>query len=224
MKNENISNSITWVIKAMEQYDPNIYFDDGLQNEPPVDEDIQSTIVQAVRELLFNAVKYAESNKAHIKLSFPGSFVKVTVEDDGVGFDPKDIEFTPAEDRGFGLFHIKERMDVLGGQTKIESIPDGGTKITLMVPLEGDGKEQTDGGQIAGEEQEQQDSAAEESSSKIKVLLVDDHDMMRDGLRRIIESENDLTVIAEAPDAESAIDAVDDAKPDVVIMEANELK
>src|SRR5699024_7330406 len=51
--------------------------------------------------------------------------------------------------------------------------------------------------------------------------LVDDHEMMREGLRKIIEDEPDLTVVAEAADAETAIDTVDETATDVVIMDIN---
>lgn len=55
----------------------------------------------------------------------------------------------------------------------------------------------------------------------IEVLLVDDHDIMRDGLKRIIEEEDGLTVIKEATNAENAIDGLKQTVPDVVIMDIN---
>ncbi len=219
LKEENISGTLKWIINAMEPYDINIHFDDTVQNEPKVGEDIKTTVVQSVRELLFNVVKHADSDEARIKLSFPANTVRITVEDNGKGFDMDNTDFAVTEDGGFGLFHIKERLGVLGGRADIESKPGDGTTVTLIAPLKA--AQEAAGQEAAGQEAAGQEAATEQSVSKIKVLLVDDHEMMREGLRKIIEGEDDLTVIAEAADAETAIDAVKQAEPDVVIMDIN---
>lgn len=53
----------------------------------------------------------------------------------------------------------------------------------------------------------------------IKVFLADDHAVVRDGLRLILEAQEDITVVGEAADGHQAIDRVLKAKPDVVIMD-----
>jgi DNA-binding NarL/FixJ family response regulator len=52
-----------------------------------------------------------------------------------------------------------------------------------------------------------------------KVLIVDDHAMIRESLRRIIESEPDMVVVGEAGNGREAIDAVSDLRPDIVTMD-----
>ena len=61
--------------------------------------------------------------------------VRITVEDDGAGFDPSEIEGIAATERGFGLFSIKERLHYLGGSMHIKSAPNQGTRITLLAPF-----------------------------------------------------------------------------------------
>jgi DNA-binding NarL/FixJ family response regulator len=56
-------------------------------------------------------------------------------------------------------------------------------------------------------------------SRKIRILVVDDHQMFRASLRQIIESMNDMEVIAEADNGLSAIKQVQKFKPDIVIMD-----
>ncbi|MGB5605169.1 MAG: response regulator transcription factor, partial [Gammaproteobacteria bacterium] len=51
------------------------------------------------------------------------------------------------------------------------------------------------------------------------VLLVDDHPLMRQGLRTLLESEADLTVVGEAADGEKALEQVRALSPDVVVMD-----
>jgi len=61
----------------------------------------------------------------------------------------------------------------------------------------------------------------EQSERKIRVLLVDDHAGMRDALRTFINSEPDLTVIAEAVNGQSALDVFRRTTPDVVLMDGS---
>ena len=55
--------------------------------------------------------------------------------------------------------------------------------------------------------------------SDIKILLVDDHAVVRMGFKMLIEAESDMTVIAEAESGEQGIKAFKEHKPDIVIMD-----
>ncbi|PWK13494.1 response regulator [Tumebacillus permanentifrigoris] len=55
----------------------------------------------------------------------------------------------------------------------------------------------------------------------IRVLLCDDHTILRDGLRNLLEGESDLQVVGEASDGQQAIEAVRQLQPDVVLMDIN---
>lgn len=59
------------------------------------------------------------------------------------------------------------------------------------------------------------------TSSKLTLMLVDDHPMWRDTLRKVLEHARVGTVVAEAPDGEEAIERAREAKPDLVIMDIN---
>lgn len=60
---------------------------------------------------------------------------------------------------------------------------------------------------------------AEGKSGKKKVLIVDDHPLVRQGLRTVIEQEPNLEVCGEAESADKALDAVENEKPDIVIVD-----
>lgn len=53
----------------------------------------------------------------------------------------------------------------------------------------------------------------------VRVLLVDDHQLMREGLRRILEGTRGIQVVGEAHDGRSALAAVGEARPDVIVMD-----
>lgn len=61
--------------------------------------------------------------------------------------------------------------------------------------------------------------AAITNTNPISVLIVDDHPVVRDGYRRLLESAGDITVIAEASSGEAGYQAYKDHAPDVVIMD-----
>jgi len=62
-------------------------------------------------------------------------------------------------------------------------------------------------------------AAKQPTSDKQKILIVDDHPMVREGLRRIIDSQTDLTVCGEAGNAKEALAAVKTRQPDLVLLD-----
>ena len=89
-------------------------------------------IFQLVRELLFNVIKHAGVNAADIYVRSPndGRF-SVIVEDHGVGFDPEQVTSGI-----FGLFSLRERIGLFGGELDIWSHPNAGTRVTLTLPID----------------------------------------------------------------------------------------
>ncbi|KKL13276.1 hypothetical protein LCGC14_2527390, partial [marine sediment metagenome] len=56
-------------------------------------------------------------------------------------------------------------------------------------------------------------------NSKIKVLIADDHKIVRDGLKTLLESQSDLEIVGETMDGRSTVKAVESLSPDIVIMD-----
>ena len=101
----------------------------------PVAEDTRVLLFNAVRELLFNVVKHAGVLRACVQLDSCGEdHVRIVVSDTGTGFDPAKVHADAADPGGFGLFSIRERLDLLGGQFSVESSPGAGTRVEIRVP------------------------------------------------------------------------------------------
>ena len=107
--------------------------DDG--KPKPLDDDIRVILFRNVRELLINVVKHANARNVKVSIHKLGEKMCVTVEDDGVGFDPADVASMAVEMATFGLFSIRERLEQLEGYLEIQAEPGRGSKITMTAPL-----------------------------------------------------------------------------------------
>jgi PAS domain S-box-containing protein len=100
----------------------------------PISEDRRVILFQALRELLVNVAKHARATQAKIVLESDGRCVRIQVVDDGCGFESSFLKFPESTARGFGLFSIRERLALLGGELKIDSAQGQGTRATVTVP------------------------------------------------------------------------------------------
>jgi signal transduction histidine kinase len=99
----------------------------------PQSEETRIFLFQAARELLFNVTKHADVKRARVELRRrEDGQVQLIVQDQGTGFDP--AERQGPSSGGFGLFSIRERLEMLGGRMEIDSAPEAGTRITLLTP------------------------------------------------------------------------------------------
>lgn len=102
----------------------------------PMDNALRGLLFQCARELLTNALKHAQTSAIDVYLARIGEDVSLTVTDYGVGFSPAQLQARPEqEQRGFGLFHIRQRVAGLGGRFDISSAPGQGTRAAIRVPL-----------------------------------------------------------------------------------------
>ena len=86
-----------------------------------------------IRELVINAVRHGAATQINIRGEMTASALKITVKDNGRGFDPTS---RPGPDEGhFGILGIQERLDRLGGTLDISSTPGHGAEFTITVEL-----------------------------------------------------------------------------------------
>ena len=96
---------------------------------------MRSLVFESVRELLFNAVKHSHARSAAVNLRMVAGQLQIVVSDQGAGFDPKSLNRVGKPGGGFGLFSIRERLDLVGGNLEIDSRPGKGSRFVLTVPI-----------------------------------------------------------------------------------------
>lgn len=106
------------------------------------DYDTRIGMYRAVQEFLNNVARHARAQNVRISLQWTADDVEIEVSDDGVGFNVEQVmEFSPA-DSSFGLFSVRETIELLGGTLTVESSRGIGTRIRLCVPLRESGSEE----------------------------------------------------------------------------------
>lgn len=93
-------------------------------------------LFRIIQEALSNVYRHAKAKKVWISLEMNHSLFKTTIQDDGIGFDLRQVARDPEKWASFGLKGIKERCRLLNGTAAIESRPGHGTRITIELPLE----------------------------------------------------------------------------------------
>lgn len=199
-------------------------------------------VFQSVRELLFNVVKHAQVKAATVIWSMHSSNeLRITVADDGKGFDREAAVVRNADSGRFGLFSIGERMQAMGGRFEVESACGQGTRATMIVPYwpqtkspsslaedtasDGQAPEALSAGGAerprSPHDTENAPAQSGPAAREIRVLLVDDHVMVRHGIKSLLDSHDNLRVVGEASDGQRAIELTKELRPDVVIMDVN---
>jgi len=211
--------ALHWLAEQMAQQGLKVDVRVLTPESPSFDEHQSDMLFQAVRELLANVAKHSGVSSASVTVQKQDADTwLLTVQDYGQGFDINAVHYQPSGEH-FGLFSIQERMEALSGWCRIHSVPGEGTTVELglaVVPSDVKPKPHV--------------SRTTPRSSRVlrpakplrwRVLLVDDHAMVRQGLRSILETYPDLEVVAEAADGMEAVDSALSKQPDVVVMDIN---
>jgi signal transduction histidine kinase len=106
-----------------------VRFESGLAEER-LPAEVETALYRIVQESLTNIVKHSRAHTISIVLVRKPGAVAAVIEDDGQGFDPAAVR-----DGGFGLEGMRERVGLLDGRLRIESLEGSGTTLVAEVPL-----------------------------------------------------------------------------------------
>jgi len=174
---------------------------DAPEEPPPLPAGTDTALFRVVQECLTNIHRYAEASHVVLRMRFTPAEVQLEVSDDGKGF--ADLN---ACHEGVGILGMKERLSELGGTLRIESGHGVGSSVFATIPL----------ARPAPVSIAPQRSPREGITS---VLVVDDHPVMRRGIRTLLGAEHDIDVCGEAGCAAEAIQLAAKLQPEIVILD-----
>jgi PAS domain S-box-containing protein len=156
--------------------------------------EIERLVFRALQETLNNVLRHAEATEISAQLHLGHKSLRLTVQDNGRGFE----EGAWNHGTALGLPYLRQQVEQLGGDLFVESTPGNGSIIALHLPL----RAMTDNG-----------------THRTRVLVVDDHEIMRQGLRHILAATDDLVCVGEAGDGHEALRQIETHQPDLILMD-----
>lgn len=193
-----------------------------VEPDPP----IRDLLFQAVRELLFNVVKHAGTERAWVVIAPEGSdAVRIEVRDDGIGCDPESILKKQPGQTGFGLFSIAQRLEALGGTMTVSCPAEGGTAVLLIAPLHrataAASERRAPPGTSRPPAIARTAPMTSEKHGALRILVADDHEILRQGLITLIDDQPDLQVVGQTATAHETLSAATRLRPDLVVLDVS---
>jgi CheY-like chemotaxis protein len=143
------------------------------------------------QECLTNIAKHADASKVQVEVAAAEGFLNLCIKDNGKGLPGK------LNNGGHGIFGMIERARCLGGLMEVRSEPGKGTTAHLRLLL-----------------------AAPKPKNKKRVLVVDDHAIVRDALRQLLHTQtDDFAVEGEAEDGKAAVQMAIEGEWDVMLLD-----
>ena len=143
-----------------------------------------TTLFRIYQEALTNVARHAEASRVDVRCEQFSDRVELEVKDNGRGIDQEKI----SNSHSLGLAGIRERVLLWKGEVHITGKPGQGTRLFVRIPTPIDMKRQP--------------------SHKTKIVIADDHAVVRMGLVQIISETSDLEVIAEAENGNMLLDKI----------------
>jgi len=126
--------ALRWYIGELQErviidFDMDINLSDGA---PELSSTASTALFRVAQEALTNTIKHAMADHVWVRLLYEGSYIRLEIEDNGVGFRPEQ-SMKPGQ-TAWGLLGMEERASLLGGDFTLKSAPGDGTRVTVRVP------------------------------------------------------------------------------------------
>ena len=191
----------------------------GLQRRLPPD--VESAAFRIVQEALMNIARHTAVREASVLAWIDQDVLRLQIEDKGNGFD---LESTLNSGKALGLTRMHGHAALLGGQLTIQSARGAGTRVSGTLPIsQGDhepdrpARSPVSAPYAAGALYVK--NASPKETKSITVALADRHDLIRQGMRSLLETEPSLAVVGEAADGWAALELVNRLRPTVLVVD-----
>ncbi|MDP2675513.1 MAG: PAS domain S-box protein [Dehalococcoidia bacterium] len=175
----------------------------------------ETALFRIVQEALANVAKHADSPKVRVAFRRERYALHLEVRDWGRGFGVPD---KPERGRHVGLLGMRERAALVGGEFNVESSVEDGTRVIVTVPVAPPAARPIGGKKAEVVRMAEATKLRGSPRNAITVLIADDHPMVREGLRSMLDAQG-IEVIGEAINGAEAVERAQQIDPDVVLMD-----
>ena len=187
--------------------------------------DVEMALFRVVQESLTNVHRYSGSPDAEINVVNTPDSVKLEIVDHGKGIavGSARVKAEGIATLGVGIPGMRERIRQFGGQLEVDFGRDG-TRVSASVPLkkakvvpaieESEVVVASTNGNSSGD-------AVSSSDTRRRILIADDHEVMRRGVRGLLESHDEWAVCGEAFEGREVVTKSRELRPDLIIMDIN---
>jgi two-component system NarL family sensor kinase len=187
--------------------------------------EVEMALFRVVQESLTNVHRYSGSPDAEISILGTPDAVKLEVIDHGKGIEAGTarVKVEGIAALGVGIPGMRERLRQLGGQLAVDFGRDG-TRVSASVPLKKAKAPQPVEDievAVAATNSNSDSDATSTSDMRRRILIADDHEVMRRGVRGLLESHDEWAVCGEAFEGREVVVKSRELRPDLIIMDIN---
>lgn len=104
--------------------------------------EMEVAVYRLIQEAFSNVLKHAKATYISLTITFQKHMTKIVIKDNGIGFNVEEMESKMITSSHYGLIGMQERIDLLEGKIDIESKKGEGTKITMLIPINPEQREE----------------------------------------------------------------------------------
>ena len=219
-----LASAVLWYLEGFKKRSGiqlNINIDDDLVR---LSTDAETALFRVLQESLTNVHRYSGSPSADIRIFQSDAKIHLEIVDHGKGIraaaDRSSFAGTPT--LGVGIPGMRERVRQLGGQLEVEFRSDG-TRVhaSLPVKVSADESAEQSEAQFFGESDDGKIEARVPPESRKRILIADDHEVMRRGVRGLVESHEEWSICGEAVEGHEAVRKTRELNPDLLILDVS---
>jgi signal transduction histidine kinase len=128
--------ALRWACRQFNELYPAIIVNQDVDiGEHDIPEPLKIVVFRIVQESFTNIGKYSQAGAVTLSLCKRDGSMRLSIQDDGIGFDPGSVVLAKDPRTGLGLASMKERAKLSGGVFALKSCPGGGTRVLASWPL-----------------------------------------------------------------------------------------
>jgi PAS domain S-box-containing protein len=219
-----LSSAVKWYAEGFEQRTGVKVEVDIARNFPRLPPDVEVTLFRIIQESLNNVHRYSGCQKAWVRVKSTREHkIEVEIRDEGKGISPEVLNAATGAVApiGVGIQGMKERMRQLAGKLEIVSRPGGGTRVIATLPLRR--LEAPAAAEPPSLLPQWPAGSSIEKGDRLRkqILIADDHELLRRGIRAMLETQVEWEICGEAINGQDAVDKAAALRPDLVILDIN---